>query len=112
LLDSLEEDDDSKGHTASEDEPKPEPHPESGDTTNPDAESVVYDDTEPELPAEKHAEPTSEQEELAAITPVEDAPAPDPVSEDAAPLSDANPSGEDLTGSATDAASDEDDTKA
>ncbi|WP_269304995.1 heterodisulfide reductase-related iron-sulfur binding cluster [Aeromicrobium sp. HA] len=105
LLDALE--DEPKGHTASEDEPKPEPHPESGDTTNPDAESVVYDDSEPELPAEKHAEPTSEQEELAAITPVEDAPAPDPVSEDAAPLSDANPSGEDLTGSATEAAADE-----
>jgi Fe-S oxidoreductase len=113
LLDSIEEE--PKSHTAAEDEPKPEPHPESGDTTNPDAESVVYDDSEPELPAEKHAEPTSEQEEMAAITPVEDAPAPDPVSQDAAPLSDANPSGGDLTGSATDAAnagSEDEDTKA
>ncbi|MCL3838383.1 heterodisulfide reductase-related iron-sulfur binding cluster [Aeromicrobium duanguangcaii] len=107
LLDSIE--DEPKHHTAIEDEPKPEPHPESGDVTNPDAEGVVYDDPRPEIPAEKHAEPTSEEEELAAITPVEDAPAPDPVSEDAAPLSDANPSGQDLSGSATDASNDEDD---
>ncbi|WP_286930453.1 MULTISPECIES: heterodisulfide reductase-related iron-sulfur binding cluster [Aeromicrobium] len=113
LLDALE-DDEPKPHTAAEDEPKPEPHPESGDTTNPDAESVVYDDSEPELPAEKHAEPSSEQEELAAITPVEDAPAPDPVSDDAVPLSDANPSGAELSESAQQAAQDDeaDDTKA
>lgn len=114
LLDAIEEHESEAHHTASEDEPRPEPHPEVGDSTNPDAEAVVYDDSRPELPAEKHAEPTSEQEELASITPVEDAPVADPVSEDTAPLSDANPSGAELSESATQAASekDEDDTKA
>ncbi len=105
LLDSLE--DEPKGHTSAEDEPKPEPHPESGDSTRPDDEAVVYDESEPTLPAEKHVEATPEQEELASITPVEDAPAPDPVSEDVAPLSDANPSGAELSESATEAAKDD-----
>lgn len=104
LLDSIE---DEPGHTSAQDEPTAEPHPESGDSTQPDSEAVVYDESEPELPAEKHAEPTAEQEELAVITPVEDAPVPDPVPEDAAPISDANPSGTELSESATEAAKDD-----
>lgn len=113
LLDAVEDEDEAPHHREAAEAPQADPHPEVGDSTDPDAEAVVYDDSRPEIPAEKHAEPTSEQEELASITPVEDAPNPDPVSEDTAPLSDANPSGSRLSEAATEAASgDEDDTKA
>ncbi|HPU14386.1 MAG TPA: (Fe-S)-binding protein [Aeromicrobium sp.] len=47
--------------------PHAEPHPESGDSTEPDAEAVVYDESTPEIPAEKHVEQTPEQEELFSL---------------------------------------------
>ncbi len=53
--------------TPGPDAPHPEPHPEQGDATDPDAESVVYDESAPELPAEKHPEPSPEEEELEAL---------------------------------------------
>ncbi|VXC41810.1 heterodisulfide reductase-related iron-sulfur binding cluster [Aeromicrobium sp. 9AM] len=100
-----------------------------GDTTDPETESVPEEsDSEPEIPATKtpdespaeevthvpdETEPVEEdaREEEAGIIPVEDAESTaDPVSDDAAPLSDANPSGADLSkaaGGATDEAADE-----
>lgn len=88
-----------------------------GDTTDPETELVPQkSDRDPEVPATKtsddapsehithvpdETEPVEEdarEEEAAGITPVEDAESTaDPVSEDAAPLSDANPSGADLS---------------
>ncbi|WP_313408825.1 heterodisulfide reductase-related iron-sulfur binding cluster [Aeromicrobium sp.] len=113
LLDAIEDEEQPEHHREATEAPKADPHPEVGDSTDPDAEAVVYDDSRPEIPAEKHAEQTSEQEELASITPVEDAPNPDPVSEDSVPLSDANPSGAELSESAGETAQDdEDDSKA
>ena len=88
-----------------------------GDTTDPETELVPQaSDNEPEIAATKshddmpaedithvpdETEPVDDaarQEEAAGIIPVEDAESTaDPVSEDAAPLSDANPSGADLS---------------
>ena len=88
-----------------------------GDTTDPETELVPQkSDRDPEIPATKtsedspsehithvpdETEPVEEdarEEEAAGIIPVEDAESTaDPVSEDAAPLSDANPSGADLS---------------
>lgn len=47
--------------------PTPEPHPEEGDSTDPEVDSVPVDDDRPEIPAEKHLEPTPEDEEKAAL---------------------------------------------
>ncbi len=87
-----------------------------GDTTDPETESVPEEsDSESEIPATKtpdespaeevthvpdETEPVEEdaREEEAGVIPVEDAESTaDPVSDDAAPLSDANPSGADLS---------------
>lgn len=88
-----------------------------GDTTDPETELVPQkSDNQPEIPASKshddmpaedithvadETEPVDDaarREEAAGIVPVEDAESTaDPVSEDAAPLTDANPSGADLS---------------
>ncbi|EFQ82148.1 cysteine-rich domain protein [Aeromicrobium marinum DSM 15272] len=89
----------------------------------PDAPAPAATEAEPESepapePAEDSAddsadEPTDEDDEPATessgeIVDVADAPGPDPVDEDVAELSDANPSGADLSSSATGAVPDED----
>ncbi|MEH3034121.1 MAG: heterodisulfide reductase-related iron-sulfur binding cluster [Aeromicrobium erythreum] len=94
----------------SSDEPEPEPHPEPGDTTDPETEAVPADEPATSEPDEEEADPREEEAETLEATDVvavEDAPAPDPVSDDAAPLSDANPSGQDVSEAATQAGSDE-----
>ena len=99
-----------------------------GDTSDPETESVPQEsDDEPEIPATKtpdespaeevthvpdETEPVEEdaREEEAGVIAVEDVESTaDPVSEDAAPLSDANPSGADLSKAAGGGATAEDD---
>ena len=108
--------------------------PEPGDAEDPEAESVPEEsDDEPEAPgsdepAESPAEEVTDvpdetspvegdaREEEAAggetgsVTSIEDAADPDPIDEDVAPLTDANPSGEDLSSSATDMVPGDEDT--
>lgn len=122
-------------------EATPEPAPEPGDTVDPEVESVPQDgdavpaeadtpapaDDEPvdgdarEEEAEAAgvddvaAEPTSSATTEAApaeVVAVEDAPNPDPESDDVAPLSDANPSGQGVTEAATELAKDDEEPKA
>ncbi|OUZ09171.1 Fe-S cluster protein [Aeromicrobium sp. PE09-221] len=117
------------GATAADEEPTPDPEPEAGDATDPEEESVPSKDDRPEIPATKENDPdespaeeifggsptsdddSDREEERGAITPVEDAAEPDPVAEDVAQLSEGNPSGSELSDSATQAAADEDDDK-
>ncbi|MEV7397766.1 heterodisulfide reductase-related iron-sulfur binding cluster [Aeromicrobium sp. NPDC092404] len=122
---SSDNSDDSDDSEDSEDDSTPaEPVDEAsddkdpGDTTDPETESVPQEsDDEPEVPATKEpdqmpgeevtdvpadSEPAPVEEdardEEAGIIPVEDAESTaDPVSEDSAPLSEANPSGADLS---------------
>lgn len=115
--------------TAADEEPTPDPEPEAGDATDPEEESVPSKDDRPEIPATKENDPdespaeeifddsptadddSAREEERGAITPVEEGAEPDPVAEDVAELSEENPSGSELSDSATQAAADEDDDK-
>ena len=125
--------------TPADDVEEPEPKPEPGDTTDPDAESAPSAQPETESsPAEDEPAPAADEPveegareeeaetlddtaeatdpESGSISPdapegivsVEDGSDPEVESEDVAPLTDANPSGADLTASATEMAADDD----
>jgi Fe-S oxidoreductase len=122
--------------TAADEEPTPEPEPEPGDAVDPEVESVPEggeeSPAEADTPAPSEDEPVdgdAREEEAEAtevteqatdvsgeapaapqgeVVAVEDAPNPDPESDDVAPLTDANPSGEGVTEAATAAAKDDD----
>lgn len=109
--------------TVADDEPTPDPEPEPGDVTEPETEAVPDDEPATSEPDETEDDPREEEAETLEakadsaadgpagtpdeIVAVEDAPAPDPVSDDVAELSEANPSGSDVSQAATAAASDE-----
>ena len=125
---------DVKVSTAADDEPTPEPEPEPGDAVDPEVESVPEggeeSPAEADTPAPAEAEPVdgdAREEEAEAtevtdqagtasaspaapegeVVAVEDAPNPDPESDDVAPLTDANPSGQGVTEAATEVAKDD-----
>lgn len=77
--------------------PSPEESPAEEVTDVPDEKEPVDDDAREE---EKQATETSQM--TLDFTSIEDGSEPDPVDEDVAPLTDANPSGKDLSSSATD----------
>lgn len=107
--------------TVADDEPTPDPEPEPGDVTDPETEAVPDDEPATSEPDETEDDPREEEAETleakadtadetddkAEVVAVEDAPAPDPVSDDTAELSEANLSGSDVSEAATAAASDE-----
>lgn len=108
--------------TVADDEPSPDPEPEPGDVTDPETEAVPDDEPATSEPDETEDDPREEEAETLEakaetsdddtgdkpeVVAVEDAPAPDPVSDDTAELSEANLSGSDVSEAATAAAADE-----
>ncbi|MCO7239966.1 heterodisulfide reductase-related iron-sulfur binding cluster [Aeromicrobium sp. CnD17-E] len=99
---------------AEADTPAPaEDEPVDGDAREEEAEAAGVDDatTEPTAQASTPEEtaPSAAPSEVVAV---EDAPNPDPESDDVAPLSDANPSGPGVTEAATEVAKDDEEPKA
>ncbi|ALX03344.1 heterodisulfide reductase-related iron-sulfur binding cluster [Aeromicrobium erythreum] len=96
---------------AEADTPAPaEDEPVDGDAREEEADAAGVDDaaTEPTAQASTPEESAAPSEVVA----VEDAPNPDPESDDVAPLSDANPSGQGVTEAATELAKDDEEPKA
>ncbi len=98
---------------AEADTPAPaEDEPVDGDAREEEAEAAGVDDaTAPTAQAStpEEAAPSAAPSEVVAV---EDAPNPDPESDDVAPLSDANPSGQGVTEAATELAKDDEEPKA
>ncbi|WP_370204140.1 heterodisulfide reductase-related iron-sulfur binding cluster [Aeromicrobium sp.] len=98
---------------AEADTPAPaEDEPVDGDAREEEAEAAGVDDaTAPTAQAStpEEAAPSAAPSEVVAV---EDAPNPDPESDDVAPLSDANPSGQGVTEAATEVAKDDEEPKA
>ncbi|MCR4513320.1 heterodisulfide reductase-related iron-sulfur binding cluster [Aeromicrobium sp. 50.2.37] len=95
--------DDDEATPATADEPAPaEDEPVDGDAREEEADA-----TDVEAKADTDGDSAGSTEAPSEVVAVEDAPNADPESDDVAPLSDANPSGTDVSTAATDAAKDE-----
>ncbi len=99
---------DDEASPATADEPAPaEDEPVDGDVVEQGAREEEADATDVEAKADTDGTGAAKDEAPSEVVAVEDAPNADPESDDVAPLSDANPSGTDVSTAATDAAKDE-----
>ena len=102
---------DGAGGDDADDEASPatadEPAPAEDEPVDGDAREEEADATDVEAKADTDGDSAGSTEAPSEVVAVEDAPNADPESDDVAPLSDANPSGTDVSTAATDAAKDE-----